>query len=113
MITDLVDESLREDHGDHARTQLERESSKQSIQRFQAMASDHTASGDPETADGDDVAGRRTATVIIDGPIGEVEPTGKPFEVTGVAIYRMEDGRAADGRYSWDEVHEFSSGGAP
>lgn len=111
---DLIDELLAEDYVDHGRKQQGREPLKQHIKQLQTMASDHTASSDLQIADGDYVAIRWTANGTNDGPIGEAKPTGKPFEFTGVDLYRMEGGRLAESWYYWDSaqmVEQLGLGG--
>ena len=51
---------------------------------------------DDMVAEDDKVAVRFTATGIHTGPLPGIEPTGKPFTWTGLAIYRIVNGKIAE-----------------
>ena len=51
---------------------------------------------DDMMAEGDKVAARFTATGIHTGPLPGVEPTGMPVTWTGIAIYRIVNGKIAE-----------------
>lgn len=51
---------------------------------------------DDMVAEGDKVAVRFTATGIHTGPLPGVEPTGMPVTWTGIAIYRIVNGKIAE-----------------
>lgn len=53
-------------------------------------------------ADGDKVAARFTAHGIHKGSFMSLPPTGKPITMTGIEIFRIEDGRIAE---LWGEAN--------
>ncbi len=55
-------------------------------------------------AEGDEVAGLATYSGTHTGPMGEFPATGKTFESTFLAIFRIEAGRIAELWVEWDNV---------
>jgi steroid delta-isomerase-like uncharacterized protein len=53
-------------------------------------------------ADGDGVTIRWTAKGTHDGELLGVAPTGRPLEIRGVDMYRLQEGRIAESWTFWD-----------
>jgi steroid delta-isomerase-like uncharacterized protein len=69
---------------------------------------------DPEdvVAEGDQVAVRFTMTGTQKGPLGPVQPSGKPVVQSGMAVYDMSDGKIAEVRIREDLLQMLSQLGA-
>lgn len=60
---------------------------------------------------GNKVASRWTLTGTHDGELFGVPATGESFEITGLAIFRMEDGKIAEKWYQQDDLGMFQQTG--
>lgn len=60
---------------------------------------------------GTKVASRWTVTGTHEGELFGVPATGEPFEITGLAIFRMEDGKIAEKWYQQDDLGMFQQTG--
>lgn len=78
------------------------EALKETIAMFREGAPDLTKAVDETYVDDDTVVLPYTATGTHDGPILGIEPTGREIEVGGIFVYRVEQGRLAEGTDMWD-----------
>lgn len=60
---------------------------------------------------GDKVASRWTLSGTHEGELFDLPPTGESFEITGLAIFRMEDGNIAEKWYQQDDLGMFQQTG--
>ena len=104
----LVDEITTEDYVEHDPVFPEpirgRDALKEAIATFREGAPDLTKSVDETYVDGDTVVVTYTATGTHEGEIMGIAPTGRSIEVDGVFVYRVEDGRLAEGTDQWDAL---------
>ena len=57
-----------------------------------------------QIGEGDFVAVRWTATGTNDGELMGMPPNGKKVDLTGMSIFRFEDGKIAEGWSNWDTL---------
>jgi len=56
---------------------------------------------------GDELWGRFTLSGTNTGPIGELPPTGKPFQISGLAITTVADGMIISDETQWNVLDMF------
>lgn len=104
---DVYDELVAEDFVDHqALPGLPpgREGFKQLNAMFRSAFPDVRVDVDAHAAEGDRVACRWTSTGTHQGDLFGIPPTGRKVTVSATVIYRIEDGRLAEGWISRDDV---------
>ncbi len=69
--------------------------------------SDFNATIDDLVVNGDKIWGRFTMSGINTGPLGELPATGKKFQITGLAITRVVDGKIAEDETFWNVLSLF------
>ncbi len=75
---------------------------KEMIRMFGEAFSDAEVSIEEIIGEGDLVVFRGTETGTHDGEFMGHEPTGKTFEISGLAMHRVEDGRITETWANWD-----------
>lgn len=112
----LVDELTTEDYVEHDPVLPEpirgREALKETIAMFREGTPDLTKAVDETFVDGNTVVVTYAATGTHEGDIMGIPPTGRSIEVEGVFVYRVEDGRLAEGRDMWDAFGLLAQVGA-
>jgi steroid delta-isomerase-like uncharacterized protein len=97
---DLIDEVIAEDYVEHnPAVPYEvrgREAYKQNVETFRTAFPDLSFTEEDVIAEGDRVVTRLTARGTHDGEFMDAEPTGNTFEVTGITIWRIEDGKVVE-----------------
>ena len=104
----LVDELLSSDFVNHdpfPGTSGDREGERQAIAIHSAALSDTRATVDDQIGEGEKVAIRWTFSATHTGEFLGIPPTGKKIEMTGINIYRIENGKIAE---LWREVDVMS-----
>lgn len=99
----LVDEFFAPNHVFRAAGSppLDREGHRQMIAHFQNAFPDGQDTTDDLIADGDKVAHRWTYRGTHQGTFQGIPPTGKQITLTGISIWRFEDGKIVE---SWHEL---------
>lgn len=67
------------------------------VATVRAASSDMEVTVEDRIAEGDKVVQRVVATGTHDGEFMGIEPTGNRFEISGIDIYRIEDGKFVEG----------------
>ncbi len=80
------------------------EAAKRLVAAYRAAHPDFSMTVEDELAEGDKVATRYTARGPHEGEVGGVAPTGRRFEVSGICIHRVVDGRITE---SWWQANEL------
>ena len=104
---DVYDELVTDDFVDHqAMPGLPpgREGFKALNVMFRSAFPDVWVTVDRVLADGDKVACRWTSTGTHQGDLFGIPPTGRKVKVTATVVYRIEDGRLAEGWINRDDV---------
>ena len=78
---------------------------KEDVAAYRGAFSFDYLNDDDVIAEGDKVAIRWTFKGTNNGPMGDIPATGKQVEVTGIDIFRIEDGRIAE---FWTELNMMS-----
>jgi steroid delta-isomerase-like uncharacterized protein len=76
----------------------------QLMQLYQEFAPDQKLTLDFLIAEGDKVAGYGTYSGTNTGPMGDLPPTGRSFELLHIGIFRIENGRIAEQWVEWDNL---------
>jgi steroid delta-isomerase-like uncharacterized protein len=74
------------------------------VAAYRAAFPDAVSTVEDQVAEGDRVVTRWRARGTHAGPLGELPPTGRAFEVGGITIERFEDGRIAEIWVARDEL---------
>lgn len=74
------------------------------LEGYRGAFPDANSTVEDQVAEGDKVVTRWTARGTHDGPLGDLEPTGRRFVMDGITIERMENGRIAEVWVSRDEL---------
>ena len=94
----------------------DREARKRMVAMYVESAPDLHVQADDVIAEGDRVVVRWTTTGTqrgaVDSPLGRIEPSGKQISVTGISIYRVENGKIAEEWSSWDRLGFLEQAGA-
>jgi len=69
--------------------------------------SDFNVTIDELVVKGEKIWGRFTMTGINTGPLGELPATGKKFQITGLAITRVVDGKIAEDETFWNVLNFY------
>lgn len=69
---------------------------------------DYTTSVEMIVAEGDLVAVYATFAGTMDGPMGDIPPTGNRLEMPFMALFRIEDGLIAEYWVEWDNINFLS-----
>jgi steroid delta-isomerase-like uncharacterized protein len=104
---DVYDELVTEDFVDHqALPGLPpgREGFKQLNALFRAAFPDVVVEVEDVVAEGDRVAARWTSSGTHKGPLFGIPATGRAVKVTAMVVYRIEDGRLAEGWINRDDL---------
>ena len=80
------------------------EAAKRLVAAYRAAYPDFSMTVEDELAEGDGVATRYTARVTHEGGIPGVAPTGRRFEVSGVCVHRVVDGKITEGWWQANEL---------
>ncbi len=80
------------------------EVAKRLMATYRAAYPDFSMTVEDELAEGDRVATRYVARGTHEGEIAGVAPTGKRFEVSGICIHRVDDGKITE---SWWQANEL------
>lgn len=103
---DLVDELVTDDyvHYDPALPEPVRgpDAFKETVAMFREGSPELTKTIEETIVDGGTVVMPYTATATHDGEILGVPPTGNDIEVSGVFLFRVEDGRITECRDMWN-----------
>lgn len=95
-----IDELVAEDYVEHNPAipyEVQgREAYKQNVETFRSAFPDLTFNEEDVIAEGDKVVTRLTATGTHEGEFMGSDPTGNSFEVTGITIWRIEDGELVE-----------------
>jgi steroid delta-isomerase-like uncharacterized protein len=96
--TDAVDELLTDDFTPHtwASTGAGKEDLKRAIERVGAGLSDTRMSIEDVIAEGDRVVVRLTSHAVQSGEFMGLPPSGKPYTIGEIHIFRIADGRVAE-----------------
>ena len=99
---EVADELLAENFSAHSSGNDQgRDEFKEMVRAFRGAFPDYHCTIDDQIAEGDQVATRWTFHGTQTGPLMGLPPTGRPVEVTGVAIDRVVDGQLVE---SWLEL---------
>lgn len=103
---DLIDDLVTEDYVQYDAALPEPvsgpEALKETVAMFREGTPDLTKTIEETIVDGETIVIPYTATGTHKGEILGVPPTGNEIEVEGILIYRVEDGRLAEGTDLWD-----------
>src|SRR6267378_821134 len=85
------------------------EANKELIRRYFAAIDEAGKTGDASViedfvAEGDEVVGRITGFGTHEGELFGIPRTGRTFQVTGIAIWRIRDGRIVEHWHQTDQV---------
>ena len=80
------------------------EAAKRLVAAYRAAYPDFSMTVEDEVAEGDKVATRYVARGTHEGEISGVAPTGRRFEVSGICIHRVVDGRIVEGWWQANEL---------
>jgi steroid delta-isomerase-like uncharacterized protein len=83
----------------------DRESMKEYVTRTRETFPDFHVREDDRISDGGTVATRYTIRGTMERRFRDFQPTGKSFEVHGIATYRVEDGRIVE---AWNAVNAMA-----
>lgn len=101
----LIDELFADDFVGHSAADPEDihgpEQYKEFVRMVRSASSDMQVSVEDRLAEGDRVAQRVIAKGTHDGNFMGIPPTGNEFEIGGIDIYRIEDGKIAEG---WEQA---------
>ncbi|HYF28104.1 MAG TPA: ester cyclase [Baekduia sp.] len=104
----LADEVLAEDvvfHGTAGDGELRgAEATKQFVRAYRRAFPDARSTVEQQVAEGDTVVTRWRARGTHRGPLGPVAPTGRPFDIGGITIERIVEGRIAEVWVARDEL---------
>lgn len=89
------------------------EAAKRILAAYRAAYPDFSMTVEDELAEGDRVATRYVARGTHLGEIAGVAPTGKRFEVSGICIHRVVDGRIVEGWWQANELGMLRQLGIP
>jgi steroid delta-isomerase-like uncharacterized protein len=97
---EVVDEVLAEGYVQHdpvvTAGRHGRDTYRENVAAFRSAFSDLRVVTEDVIAEGDIVVLRHTGSGTHDGPFVSIHPTGNSFEISGVAVHRIEDGRVAE-----------------
>jgi steroid delta-isomerase-like uncharacterized protein len=103
---DLIDELFAADYVGHDAPRPEpvhgTEGMKDFLRMYRAAFSDAHITLDDIIVAGDKVVTRWTGTGTHDGDLMGIPPTGRPVAFTGIRIFRVADGKIAEGWVNWD-----------
>jgi predicted ester cyclase len=80
------------------------EAIKEFVREFRRAFSDLTDTIHIQLAEGDLVSIAFTSTGTSDGPLHNIQPTGKRVTWTGMVIDRVRDGRIVESSGNWDQL---------
>ena len=80
------------------------EAARRLVAAYRAAYPDFSMTVEDELAEGDKVATRYVARGTHEGEISGVAPTGRRFEVSGICIHRVVDGRIVEGWWQANEL---------
>jgi len=95
---------MHQHHGPDDSSPLGVEAIKEFVREFRRAFSDFTDTIHIQLAEGDLVSTAFTSTGTSDGPLHNVQPTGKRVTWTGMVIDRVRDGRIVESWGNWDQL---------
>jgi predicted ester cyclase len=78
-----------------------REDWRRAIGMYRSAFPDSHVTYDEMIVAGDTVIGRWSATATHTGPLPGLEPTGTPIRISGITIYRFDDGQVVE---AWEQL---------
>jgi len=106
---DVIDELFADDyvfHGPGGHEFHGKDSFKQFISRPHTAYPDFHLEAEDMLAEGDKVVCRFTSHGTHKGPLGNIPPTGKQIDVTGMVIYRIDNGKVTE---HWENLDMFGA----